>query len=146
MTGFRGYAIYSIPLSAHGDITDTDTVTWYHEDAAPYVPSPVLYEDQLYFTKSNNGVLVSRRAGTGEIVIDETRVPDVSTVYASPVAAAGRIYLTGRDGTTTVLKAGDKFEVLATNKLDETLDGSAALVGNELFLRGSEHLYCIEQK
>lgn len=146
MTGFRGYAIYSIPLSASGDITDTDRVNWIHEDAAPYVPSPVLYNDQLYFTKSNNGVLLSRRADNGDVVIDETRVPDVATVYASPVAAGGRVYLTSRDGTTVVLKHGAQFEVLATNKLNDTIDGSAALAGNELFLRGSENLYCIAQQ
>lgn len=146
MTGFRGNAVYSIPLSARGDITDTDQVSWFHEDAGPYVPSPVLIEGQLYFTKSNSNVLLSRRADSGELVFGETRVPDVSTVYSSPVAAAGRVYLTGRDGTTIVLKHGGEFEVLASNKLDDTIDGSAALVGKQMFLRGSETLYCIEEQ
>lgn len=144
MTGFRGYAIYSIPLSASGDITDTEVPTWIEEDAAPYVPSPVLYDGQLYFVKSNNGVLLSRDAKTGQLLIDQTRLPGVSTVYASPVAAADRIYLTGRDGTTLVLQHGKSFEVIATNKLDEEIDASAAIVGRELFLRGKQHLYCIE--
>ncbi len=143
MTGFRGYAIYSIPLSATGDITDTDVPTWIEEDAAPYVPSPVLYKGQLYFVKANNAVLVSRDAKTGELLIDETRLPDISTVYASPVAAADHIYLTGRDGTTLVLKHGRSLEVIASNKLDEEIDASAAIVGDELYLRGKSHLYCI---
>lgn len=145
MTGYRGYAIYSIPLSAKGDITDSDKITWYEEDAAPYVPSPVLYEGQLYFVKSNNGVLVSRDARTGELLIDQTRLPDVSSVYASPVAAANHIYLTGRDGTTLVLNHGKSFEVVATNKLDDEIDASAAIVDNEIYLRGKSHLYCIAQ-
>ncbi len=143
MTGFRGYAIYSIPLSATGDITDTDVPTWIEEDAAPYVPSPVLYEGQLYFVKANNGVLVSRDAKTGALLIDQTRLPNLSTVYASPVAANDHIYFTGRDGTTVVLKHGKRLEVVATNKLNEEIDASAAIVGNELFLRGKQHLYCI---
>lgn len=143
MTGFRGYAILSIPLSSKGDVTDSSTITWSADDAAPYVPSPVLYDGQLYFTKSNNGVLVSRRASDGEIVIGETRVPDVKMVYASPVAAAGKIYLTARDGTTVVVKHGDKFEVLATNKLDDPIDASPAIVGKELYLRSASHLYCV---
>jgi outer membrane protein assembly factor BamB len=83
MTGFRGFAIYSIPLSAKGDITGTDTITWSVEDAAPYVSSPVLYKGQLYFLKSNDGIVVSRDAHTGERVIDQTRVPGISSVYAS---------------------------------------------------------------
>ncbi|MCA9157460.1 MAG: PQQ-like beta-propeller repeat protein, partial [Planctomycetales bacterium] len=145
MTGFRGNAIYSIPLGAKGDVTDRDTIAWHEGDAAPYVPSPVLYKGQLYFVKANNAVLVSRHAKSGELVIDQTRVPGISTVYASPVAAADHIYLTGRDGTTVVLKHGTSFEVVATNKLTDPIDASAAIVGNEIFLRGKSHLYCIAQ-
>ncbi|MEO8271060.1 MAG: PQQ-binding-like beta-propeller repeat protein, partial [Aureliella sp.] len=145
MTGFRGNAIYSIPLGAKGDVTDSDSITWHEGDAAPYVPSPVLYKGQLYFVKANNGLLVSRDAKSGELVIDQTRVPDIANVYASPVAAADRIYLTGRDGTTVVLKHGKSFDVIATNKLDDPIDASAAIVGNEIFLRGKSHLYCISE-
>ncbi|TWT74020.1 PQQ-binding-like beta-propeller repeat protein [Allorhodopirellula solitaria] len=145
MTGYRGYAIYSIPLSATGDITDTDVPTWVEEDAAPYVSSPVLYKGQLYFVKANNGLLVSRDAKTGDLRIRPTRLPGVSTVYASPVAAADHIYLTGRDGTTLVFNHGDSLDVVATNKLDEEIDASAAIVGDELFLRGKQHLYCISK-
>lgn len=143
MTGYRGYAIYSIPLSAEGDITDSDVITWIEEDAAPYVPSPVLYKGQLYFVKSNNGVLVSREAKTGELVIDQTRLPNISSVYASPVAAADHIFLTGRDGTTLVLSHGKQMEVVATNKLDDEIDASAAIVDDQIFIRSKSHLYCI---
>ncbi|MEO9595838.1 PQQ-binding-like beta-propeller repeat protein [Rhodopirellula bahusiensis] len=146
MTGYRGYAIYSIPLSAKGDITDSDVITWVEEDAAPYVPSPVLYKGQLYFVKSNNGVLVSRQAKSGELVIDQTRLPDISSVYASPVAAADHVYFTGRDGTTLVLRHGDELEAIATNKLDDEIDASAAIVGDQIFLRSKSHLYCIGNK
>ena len=145
MTGFRGYAIYSIPLSATGDITDTDVPTWVEEDAAPYVPSPLLYDGQLYFVKANNGVLVARDAATGELRIRQTRLPDISMIYASPVAAAGHVFITGRDGTTLVFKAGDTFEVASTNKLDGEFDASAAIVGDEIFMRSKSHLYCIAE-
>ncbi len=145
MTGFRGFAIYSIPLSAHGDITGTDVVSWSQEDAAPYVSSPLLYEGQLYFVKANNGLLVSRDAQSGQLLIDQTRLPDISTVYASPVAAAGRIYVTSREGATVVLKHGTSFEVLATNQLDDEIDASAAIAGNQIFLRSKTHLYCIAE-
>ncbi|QDS94992.1 outer membrane biogenesis protein BamB [Roseimaritima multifibrata] len=143
MTGYRGYAIYSIPLSSKGDLTDTDRVSWVEEDAAPYVPSPVLYKGQLYFNKSNTGVLVSRQAKTGELVIEPTRLPEISSIYASPVAANDHIYVTGRDGTTVVLKHGDTMQVVATNKLDDSVDASPAIVGDEIFIRSKSHLYCI---
>lgn len=143
MTGHRGYAIYAIDLNARGDVTDSDSVGWSTTEAAPYVSSPTLYKGQLYFGKSRNGVLLSRDAKTGELLIDETRLPGIDSLYASFVAAADRIYITGRNGTTLVLKHGKNFQVLATNKLDDGIDASPVPVGNELFLRGDKHLYCI---
>ncbi|WP_164100842.1 PQQ-binding-like beta-propeller repeat protein [Candidatus Laterigemmans baculatus] len=145
MTGFRGNAIYSISLEARGDVTDTAEVLWSREDAAPYVPSAALYKGRLYLTKANNAIVTSIDAETGEVVIPQQRLPGIRMLYASPVAAAERIYFTGRDGTTVVIKHGDALEVLATNSIGEPVDASPALVGDELLLRSSSHLYCIAQ-
>ena len=93
----------------------------------PYVPSPLPYGDQLYFTGSNTAVLTSLDIKTGKVVIEPTRIPELSNIYASPAAAGGRIYFVGRDGVTTVLAHGPKLEVLATNKLDEPIDASPVL-------------------
>ena len=73
------------------------------------------------------------------------RLPAVKSFYASPAAAAGRIYLVDRDGTTLVLKQSDKLEILATNRLDDPIDASPAVVGRQLFLRAAKNLYCIEE-
>ena len=64
---------------------------------------------------------------------------------ASPVAADGRVYITGRDGTTVVLRHGETFEVLATNTLDDYFSASMALVGDEIYMRGDRYLYCIAE-
>ena len=77
--------------------------------------------------------------------MDRTRLRGISILYSSRVGAAGRMYVTGRDGTTLVLKRSDQLEVLATNKLGETMNASPALAGNQLFLRGRKHVYCIAQ-
>ena len=60
--------------------------------------------------------------------------------------ASGRVYLTGRNGVTVVIKQSDKLDKLATNQLDEKFDASPAAVGKDLFLRGHEYLYCIAEK
>ncbi len=143
MTGYRGNAIYAIPLNASGDISDSDQIAWYRNDAAPYVSSPVLYKGTLYFTKSRGGVVSSVDAKTGEVVIGQQRLSDIRTSYASPVAAADRIYFTGRDGTTVVIEHGPELKVIAVNKLDEGIDASPAILGNEMYLRGESHLYCV---
>lgn len=143
MTGHRGAALYAIPLSSKGDITDTDQVAWKLDQDTPYVPSPLLYEDQLYFTKSNNGILSCYKAETGEQVFKAQRLPGIDMIYSSPVGAEGRIYFAGRNGATSVVKHGSELEILATNQLDEAIDATPALVGNEIIIRGEKSLYCI---
>ncbi len=112
----------------------------------PYVPSPLLYGDTLYFTKSNSAILTSLNATTGKPIYEAKRLPDIDNLYASPVGAADRVYFVSRDGTTVVLKHGPKLEFLATNKLDDAIDASPAIVGKQLFLRGRKYLYCFADR
>lgn len=143
MTGFLGNAVFAISLDSKGDVFDSDRVLWKRNDAAPYVASAVLYKNQLYYTKSSGNILTSVDATSGETVFEKKRIPGIRNIHASPVAAADRIYFTGRGGTTVVLKHGNEFEVLATNQLDDTFDGSPAMIDNQLLMRGEKHLYCI---
>ena len=103
----------------------------------------MLYEGRLYVLADNSETLSCLDAKTGKKLIDGERVEGLEGVYASPVGAAGRVYLVGRNGTAAVIKASDKLEVLATNHLDERIDASPVPAGKELFLRGQEYLYCI---
>ncbi|MGV3532471.1 MAG: PQQ-binding-like beta-propeller repeat protein, partial [Chthoniobacteraceae bacterium] len=145
-SGFRGASFMAIKLGATGDLTDTDAVLWKHTKNTPYVPSPLLHKERLYFFSGNNGTLSILEAATGKPLVEAQRIEDLlGGVYASPVAVEDRIYLVGRDGKTVVIKAGDQVEQLATNKLDDKFDASAAIVGNQLFLRGHQNLYCISE-
>lgn len=145
MSGYKGYSVMALPLAATGDISDTERILWKKDRGTPYVASPLLYDGLLFFNQSNQGIWTCLDAETGKTVMDRTRLPGISNLYSSPVGAAGRMYVTGRDGTTLVLKRSDKLEVLATNKLGETMNASPALAGNQLFLRGRRHVYCIAQ-
>ena len=99
----------------------------------------------LYFLKSNNGIISALDAKTGKPHYQNQRLDGVPNVFASPVAAKGRVYFPGREGTTLVIKSGPTFEVLAKNTLDDGFDASPALVDNEMFLRGYKYLYAIAQ-
>ncbi|MCS6852205.1 MAG: PQQ-binding-like beta-propeller repeat protein [Gemmataceae bacterium] len=144
MSGYRGSFAAAIPLSASGDVTDRPS--WRYDRGTPYVPSPVLANGRLWFTQGNTGLLSCLEGRTGKVVLDRERVPGLLSVYASPVAAGDRIYLTGRDGRTIVIKQGDRLEVLASNRVGEGVDASPALVGNQLFLRGERHLFAIAEE
>lgn len=144
MSGFRGNQLYAVDLArADGDVARTDAIVWSLDRDTPYVPSPVLHDGILFFTKSNAGVLSAYEAASGRKVFGPERLPGIRDVYASPVAAGGRLYVTSRDGATVVLAAGRDFSVLATNQLDDGFDASPAVVGGEIYLRGQQYLYCI---
>jgi len=143
-SGFRGSKLLAVRLDgAEGDITGTDNVVWSVDRDTPYVPSPLLHDGVIYFTKSNNGILSAFDAGTGEAHYANQRLGPVRNVYASPVAVGDRVYFTSRDGEFLVARAGPTFEVLAESQLDDRFDASPAIVGDEIYLRGRSHLYCI---
>jgi len=146
MTGRRGFAVYAMPLTANGDITSTHDVAWHREDSGAYVSSPVVYKGLLYHTKACSSILSCLNAETGKVVFGPQRLPGLGDLYASPVLARDRIYITDRSGTTLVIQHGRKLEVLARNELGEGVDASFALVDKELFLRGQQHLYCIAER
>lgn len=131
---------------AAGDITATDNVVWRRQRGTPYVPSPLLYGDWLYFLNHYQGFLARVRARTGEEPNRPLRLDGMREIYASPVGAAGRIYVTDREGVTLVLSHGEKPpRLLARNVLGEGVNASAAIAGGELYLRGVRHLYCISE-
>jgi outer membrane protein assembly factor BamB len=148
MSGHQRPALLAIKLGRTGDLSGTDAIAWKIERETPYVSSSLLLGDSLYFFSRTSGRLSCYEAKTGRPRYEATPIEAISNpgVYASLVAAAGRIYLVGRNGATVVIKHSEKLEVLATNKLDEKFEASPAVVGRELFLRGHENLYCVAEK
>jgi len=146
VSGYRGAAAISIPLSAKGDLGEKGKVNWRYASGTPYVPSPVLVGESLYFTQTNDSLLTILNAKTGKVVLDKERLPQVRSFYASPITAAGRVYFVDRSGITIVVKSGESLDVLSVNKLDDPIDASPVAVGKQLFLRSTKYLYCIEGK
>ena len=144
MSGYQGYSALSIPLGLKGDITGSPEIGWTKSRGTPYIPSPLLYEDLLFYTQSNQPILTCVDGKTGEPIFGPKRIGQLSNLYASPVGAANRIYFVGRKGKTVVLQKSKEFKVLATNSLDDLFDASPAIAGGQIFLRGKRHLYCIE--
>ncbi len=144
---FKATELQAIKLSeAKGDITGSTALVWTLDKDTPYVSSPLLYDNLLYFLKGNDGTIACFNAATGEEYFSRKRLKGIGKVYASPVGAGGRIYISSRKGTTKVIKHGPQYEALAVNKLDDSFSASPAIVDNELFLRGEKNLYCITDK
>ncbi len=143
-SGFMGNALRAIRLDmARGDISRSAAVVWERDRDTPYVPSPLLYGDNLYILKTNSAILSSVDAKTGEVNYGPLRLEGLAEVFASPVGAADRVYIVGRDGSTLVIQNGREFEVLARNSLDDGFDASPAIVDQEIYMRGYRFLYRI---
>src|SRR4051812_9993252 len=146
MSGYRGAMAVAVSLDARGEVGPDNGLLWKYGKGTPYVPSPLLLNGRLYFTEANTNLLTVLDAKTGKPLTDRERLPGVRSFYSSPVAAAGRIYIASQDGTTLVLKEGDRPEVIATNKFNDPIDATPALAGTQLFLRAHGRLYCVEGK
>jgi outer membrane protein assembly factor BamB len=145
-----GYApiqpIYAIRPGATGDISlkdgkDTgEFIAWSKKRGGPYMPTPVVYGDLLY-TCSNQGVLTAYNAKTGERVYQERLGGKGGAFTASPVASDGKIYLSSEDGDVFVVKAGPKYELLATNPVGEVMMATPAISDGLVIVRGINHLF-----
>jgi len=144
MSGFRGNNLKAIRLAdAKGDLTGSKAILWEINRDTPYVPSPLLYDGILYFLKTNSGILSAFDAQSGKPHYQAQRLAELGEVFSSPVGAEGRVYITGRDGVTLVLRNSPKYEVLAKNTLEDGFDASPALVETTMYMRGYKFLYAI---
>lgn len=139
-------AALAIRLGGSGDLTGTSAVLWKLNRGTPYVASPLLYDGLLYFFQHVTPVLTCVDAATGKAHYAQERLLGLGNVYASPIGVNDRVYINGLEGVTLVLEKSKTLKVLASNKLDDSFAASPVVVGNELFLRGRSHLYCIAEK
>lgn len=147
ISGFQGSALQAIELGHTGDLTDTDAVLWSMSDGTPYVPSPVLLDNRLFFCASrrNQGIVSCYDVSTGRPLYSQQRLAGINMIYASFTGLKDRLYIAGRNGGIVVLKNSDSFVVLSTAKFDEEFDASPVIVGNDLYLKGNHFLYCFSE-
>ena len=71
----------------------------------------------------------------------DERLGTLGYYYSSPDAADNRIYIASAEGVVTVIDAGAKLNVLATNKLDGAILATPALAAGNIYVRTESHLY-----
>ena len=138
----RKKKMMAIRAGGRGDVTETHVI--WQQDVGSNIPSPVLYEGRIYDVDSR-GITVCLDAETGEIV-SQGRVPNSGTIYASMLAADGKLYVISREKGAFVLAAGPELDVLAHNELsgdDSIFNGSPAVSRGELLIRSDQYLYAI---
>ena len=137
-------AMFAVDLhEARGELTNSKKILWSRRQRTPYVPSPLLYRGSVYFLRHYQNVLSIVDAQTGAEPVGPFRLDGIGNLYASPVAADGRLYLTDLNGATLVLTADRIPRPLALNRLDDSFSASPAVAGQQMFLRGRRFLYCV---
>jgi outer membrane protein assembly factor BamB len=120
-------------------------VLWRMQKFLPNAPSPLLYRGILYLIK-DGGILTAVNAETGEI-LKQGRLPDaLDTYYASPVAAAGHLYVLSKTGKLTVIKAGPSWEVISTNDFEDECFPTPAIADDSIYIRTRAAVYCFRSQ
>ena len=134
--------VFCVRADSSGDITQASSaLAWKMERGTPDVPSPLVVDGLVYLC-GENGNLTCIDQKTGETLYEERT--ERGRHRASPVYADGKIYLTARnEGIITVVKAGREFEILAKNRMDESITASPAIANGRIYLRTFDALYAI---
>ncbi|HLY19306.1 MAG TPA: PQQ-binding-like beta-propeller repeat protein [Bryobacteraceae bacterium] len=147
--------MFAVKPGASGDISlkqdaperSNEFVVWSDAKGGTYSPTPVVYEGGLYVL-NEVGILTRFDAKTGAQSYRQRLARDGGSgaFTSSPWAYNGRIFCLDEEGTTYVVKAGEKFEVLRVNSLDEMALATPAMAGDRLLLRTESKLYSIRAK
>ena len=122
-----------------GDVSQSRLVWSF--DHGPDVPTPVS-DGRYFYIVNDRGAVWCLEARTGNRVWGPERIAS-GPYSSSPLLADGRIYATNEDGLTSVVRAGGRFELLASNPLEEYCLSSPAVAQGQIFIRTEGHLYCI---
>jgi outer membrane protein assembly factor BamB len=150
--GDKSKPLYAIRPGAAGDIslppgqTNSAAIAWCRPTSAPYNPTTLVYEGRLYVLH-DRGEFSAFNARTGAVLFDRERLPQGLHFTASPWAYNGCVFCLNEDGITFVMRAGEQFEILHTNKLaeDDMCLATPALAGDRLLIRSAARLYCIRR-
>jgi outer membrane protein assembly factor BamB len=133
----------AIKPGGSGDVSRTH-VAWESPRGSPFVPSPILYGEQLYMVNDMASIVTSLHATTGKAMFQgRLGVATREGFSASPVAVDGKIFFTNDEGETFVLRAGPTFNLLHVNRIGEGTLASPALVDGRWYIRTDRNLYAI---
>jgi hypothetical protein len=152
--GSKG-TMFAVKPGASGDISlksdagerSNAFVAWSDPKGGAYLPTPVAYDGAVYVL-NEVGILTRFDAKTGRQSYKSRLASDGGSgaFTSSPWAYNGRIFCLDEEGTTYVVRAGEEFEVLRINPLDEVTLASPAIAGDRLLLRTETRLYSIRKQ
>jgi outer membrane protein assembly factor BamB len=139
-TGFSKGQLLAVKLGGSGVLKEED-LAWRQKKSVPNKPSMILGGD-LLFMIDDGGIASCVDAKTGAPRWTERVGGNMS---ASPIHAAGRIYVGNEEGKVSVVALAPEFQLLAENQFPDGFMASPAVSGKALYLRSKTHLYRVEE-
>lgn len=130
--GFGQPNLIAIRPGGTGDVTASQ-VAWNLQNGIPEIPSPLFYSGRLYLVR-DGGILSCVNAATGQVMYRE-RLGAAGQYMASPVLANDHLYLISAKGVLSVVKGGDRFELVHQAALNATIAATPAIDQNSLYIR-----------
>ena len=118
-----------------GDITASH-VSWNLRNGIPEIPSPIFHQGRLYLVR-DGGILSCVNTTNGEVIYRE-RLGAAGQYAASPVIANDHLYLLSTKGVLTVVRCGDKFEIVLQAELHAAITATPAMDQDSLYVRTDE--------
>jgi outer membrane protein assembly factor BamB len=137
--GGTGHFLGAVRLGGKGEIGD-NYAAWTRNTKLPYVPTPIIYGEHLYLW-GDSGVVSCLNARTGKEIWSERVRGEFS---GSPVCVDGKLYCVTQNGEVVVIAASPEFGVLGRTPLGEGSHATPAISNGRMFIRGFEHLFCLE--
>ena len=117
------------------------SILWEDNTYTPDVSSPVA-TDEFLFIATGYGDVACYNSQTGDTLWTHYFMDQF---YASPIVADEKVWLLNRSGTMNIVKAGMKFELVASSSLGEPADCTPAFSDKCIYIRGKNNLFCISE-
>jgi outer membrane protein assembly factor BamB len=118
----------------------TPEIMWQYDEYLPEIASPLAAEDR-FFIPTSAGDMICLDAATGEVKWEQEFDDGFSS---SPVLVGGKVYAAHLGGVMHIFDAtADTYHELAAIDMGEPVYATPAFVGNRIYIRGDETLYCI---
>ena len=131
----------ALTLSYQGDRVKHKT-SWITElETSDYYATPTVHEG-IFYALSAKGVLSVLDAKKGTLLYRED-LESRGNIYASPVIADGKLFLSGSHGEVWIYKTGAKAERIGENSLRDRVWSSPFIQKDSMYIRGESFVYRI---
>jgi outer membrane protein assembly factor BamB len=113
---------------------------WRVKKAAPYVPTGVMYNGNLFLV-DDKGIATCMDPATNTIHWQD-RLD--ANFFGSPVVAGNHLYIISMSGDVHILEAGKQFKHMDPIPLGETSYSTPAVANNRMYLRTFSQLFCLK--